>query len=131
LIHVDLSKPFVLKTDAFDFALSVVLSQLGEDNFFIKFKFCDGLLYHDGLLYILEGLVQLQLIQAKRDTLVVGYFGFNKTMELMFRDYWWPQLWKFMKEFVGSCDLCVHAKSPCHLLHGLLQPLSVPTSPWF
>jgi hypothetical protein len=33
--------------------------------------------------------------------LVVGHFGFNETMELMFRDYWWLQLWKFMKEFVG------------------------------
>jgi hypothetical protein len=33
LIHVDPSKPFVLETDAFGFALGVVFSQLGEDNF--------------------------------------------------------------------------------------------------
>jgi len=31
-IHVSLSKPFVLETDAFDFALNVILSQPKEDN---------------------------------------------------------------------------------------------------
>ncbi len=48
----------------------------------------------------------------------------------MFRDYWWPQLWKFVNEFVDSCDVCAHAKNPCHCLHGLFQPLPVHTSPW-
>jgi hypothetical protein len=32
LIHANLSKPFVLETDAFDFTLGVILSQLKEDN---------------------------------------------------------------------------------------------------
>jgi hypothetical protein len=65
---------------------------------FNKFKFCDGLMYHDRLLYILEGLVRLQVLQGKHDTLVAGHFGFKNTMELVSRDYWWLQLWKFMKE---------------------------------
>jgi hypothetical protein len=33
VIHVNISKPFVLKIDTSDFVVSVVLSQLGEDNF--------------------------------------------------------------------------------------------------
>jgi hypothetical protein len=32
-IHEDPSKPFVLETNAFDFAIGVVLSQFGEYNF--------------------------------------------------------------------------------------------------
>ncbi len=61
-------------------------------NEFNKFEFHDGLLYHDELLYILESPVRLQVLQARHDTLVVGHFGFNKTMELMFHNYSWPQL---------------------------------------
>jgi hypothetical protein len=48
----------------------------------------------------------------------------------MFCDYWWPQLWKFVKEFVGSCDVCACAKNFHHCPHGPLQPLLIPTSPW-
>jgi hypothetical protein len=46
LIHVDLSKPFVLEMDTFDFALGVVLSQLEEDNLLhpIGFHFVSFLL---------------------------------------------------------------------------------------
>jgi hypothetical protein len=51
-------------------------------------------------------------------------------MELIFRDYWWPQLWKFVKEFVGSCDVCACAENFHHHPHGPLQPLLIPTSPW-
>jgi hypothetical protein len=40
LIHVDLSKPFVLETNAFDFALGTILSQPKEDNLFHLVGFC-------------------------------------------------------------------------------------------
>jgi hypothetical protein len=73
--------------------------------------------------------VQIQVLQAKHNTLIAGHFGFNKTMELVSGDYWWLQLWKFVKEFMGSCDTSIHARNPHHHLHGLLQPLSVPISP--
>jgi hypothetical protein len=51
-----------------------------------------------------------------------GHFGFNKTMELMSQHYWWPQFWKYVKEFVGSCDGCAPVKNFCYCPHGLLQP---------
>ncbi len=37
-------------------------------------------------------------------------FGFNKNMELVFQYYWSSQLWKYVKEFVRSCDVCVWKK---------------------
>jgi len=39
-IHANLSKPFVLEMDVFDFALSVILSQLKEDNLLRIVGFC-------------------------------------------------------------------------------------------
>jgi hypothetical protein len=38
-IHANLSKPFVLEIDAFDFALSSILSQFRKDDFFHSRKF--------------------------------------------------------------------------------------------
>jgi hypothetical protein len=64
------------------------------------------------------------------DALVIGHFGFNNTKELVFQDYWWPQLWKYVKKFVGSYDVCVQMKNPCHRSHGFLQPLPIPYAPW-
>jgi len=89
-------------------------------NNFDKLEFCNGLLYHDGLLYVTEGPAWLQVLQARHDTLVISHFGFDKTMELVSYDYWWSQLWKFVKEFMSSCDVYAHVKNPCHCLHGLL-----------
>jgi hypothetical protein len=86
-------------------------------------------LYHDELLCVSKGFAQLQILQAKYNTLVVNH-GFNKTMELVSHDYWWLQLWKFVKEFVGLCDVFACAKNPHHCPHGLLQPLPILTSPW-
>jgi hypothetical protein len=40
LIHVDLSKPFVLEMDAFDFIVGTIFSQFGEDNLFHLVNFC-------------------------------------------------------------------------------------------
>ena len=60
------------------------------------------------------------------DLLIIGHFGFNKTMELISRDYCWPQMWKSVKEFIGSCDVCARAKIPRHRPYGLLHPLLVP-----
>jgi hypothetical protein len=37
---------------------------------------------------------------------------------------------KYVKEFVGSCDVCARTKNPHHHPHGLLKPLLIPTSPW-
>jgi hypothetical protein len=40
LIHVDLSKPFILETNVSDFAIGVTFSQLGVDNLFHHINFC-------------------------------------------------------------------------------------------
>jgi hypothetical protein len=75
--------------------------------------------------------VRFQIFQARHDALAASHFGFYKTMELVFRDYWWPQLWKYGKEFVKFCNVCAQAKDPHHCPRGFLQPLLILASPWF
>ncbi len=57
-----------------------------------KFKIEDGLLYFEGRLYIPEGPPRLHILQSRHDFPAAGHFGFNKTMELIFQDFWWPQM---------------------------------------
>jgi len=40
LIHVNLSKPFVLEMDDFDLIVGAILSQFGKNNFFHHVNFC-------------------------------------------------------------------------------------------
>ena len=39
-------------------------------------------------------------------------------------------MWKDVKEFVLSCDICSRSKTPRHRPYGLLQPLRIPRRPW-
>ena len=94
--------------------------EMSQDDTDPRFQFRDRLLYYEGLLYVLEGSCQLRVLQSQHDFLSAGYFGFNKTMELISKDFWWPQMWKSVKEFVTTCDICSHSKIPRHRPYGLL-----------
>ena len=95
-----------------------------------KFKVERGLLYFEERLYIPKGPTRLRVLQSRHDFPAAGHFGFNKTLELISRDFWWPQMWKDVKEFVLSCDVCSRSKTPRHRPYGLLQPLPIPHRPW-
>jgi len=95
-----------------------------------NFKFVNDLLYFEERLYIPEGSTRLRILQARHDFPAAGHFGFNKTLELISRDFWWPQMWKAVKDYVLSCDTCSRSKNPRHRPYGLLQPLPIPKQPW-
>lgn len=81
-------------------------------------------------IYVSEGKTRLRVLQAHHDFPAAGHFGYNKTLELISRDFWWPQMWKAVKDFVQSCDVCSRSKTPRHRPFGLLQPLPIPKQPW-
>jgi hypothetical protein len=101
-----------------------------SDNNCEKFKLVDDLLYFEECLYIPEGPARLRVLQVHHDFSAAGYFGFNKTLELISRDFWWPQIWKVVKKIVLSCNTCSKLKNPRHCPYGLLQPLPIPRQPW-
>jgi hypothetical protein len=43
-------------------------------------------------LYIPPGSTRLKIIQMRHNLPTVGHFSFNKTMELISRDFLWPQM---------------------------------------
>jgi hypothetical protein len=52
-------------------------------------------------------------------------------MKLVFQDYWWPQLWKYVNEFIGSHDVCAQVRNPHHRPLRFFQPLPILSASWF
>ena len=53
----------------------------------VDIEFKDDLFYYHGLLYIPLGPNRLKVFQMRHDLCAARHFGFNKTMELISRDY--------------------------------------------
>jgi len=91
----------------------------------------DGLVLHNGLVYIPENDdLKLQILRSRHDSYTAGHLGHEKTIELITRDYYWPRMRQFIKEYINTCDTCSRNKSPRHKPHGKLHPLSIPPVPW-
>ena len=91
----------------------------------------DGLLLHDGLVYVpANDAIKLEILRSCHDSRAAGHLGQEKTLELVSRDYYWPQMRRFVNEYVRTCDACAQNKAPRHRRHGELHPLPIPTGPW-
>ncbi|KAJ3537203.1 hypothetical protein NMY22_g5693 [Coprinellus aureogranulatus] len=91
----------------------------------------DGLLHLNNRIYVPDANdLRLRILQIKHDHPLSGHFGQAKTLELVRREFVWPKMRDFVKDFVNSCTTCKRAKAPRHRPYGLLKPLPVPLRPW-
>ena len=51
-------------------------------------------------------------------------------LELVSRNYWWPQMSRYIGQYVSICDLCLRTKPIRQALVGKLHPLRIPDSRW-
>ena len=61
---------------------------------------------------------------------LIGYFGIDKTRELIGRKYYWPSLKKDAKNYFRGCDICLTSKAVRHKPYGDLWSLLVLTYRW-
>ena len=100
---------------------SVKLSKWSTEN---------GLLYYRGKIYIPGSKLCCQILTLCYDSKLAGHPGRWKTLELVSRNYWWPQMSRYIGKYVSSCDMCLQTKSAHQLLTGQLHPLPIPDAPW-
>jgi len=79
-----------------------------------------GLLLMDRRIYVPEyrperGNLCTRVLQEKHDHPTAGHFGYNKTLELVRRDYIWPSMRADCKKFISQCVLCARNKPSCSL----------------
>src|SRR3979490_1683109 len=91
----------------------------------------EGLLLFDRQIYVPESQdLRLQVLQFKHDHILLGHFGINKTFELVRRDFNWPGMRSYIKDYCKSCTTCMRSKPQWHKPYGLLKQLPVPEKPW-
>ena len=91
----------------------------------------DGLVHYLGRIFIPNALdLQLRILKYKYDHALAGHFGQEKMWQLIERDYFWPGLWCYIKDYVRSCNICLHNKTRHHWPYGYLKQLPIPPRPW-
>jgi hypothetical protein len=93
----------------------------------------NGLLLYRGKVYIprsTDDHLRRRIVQIHHDLPSAGHPGRWKTYELVSRNYWWPSMTIFVKNYVKGCDICQRMKNRSQQPFGLLIPNKVPNGPW-
>jgi len=91
----------------------------------------DGVLRFRGKIYVPQNVdLRRRVVSLCHDTKVAGHSGCWKTLELVSRDYWWPQMSRYIGQYIGTCDLCLRMKLIRQAPVGELHPLWIPDSQW-
>jgi hypothetical protein len=91
----------------------------------------DGGLYYKGRLFIPDSLeLKKSIVDSEHDSRVAGHMGADKTVELVRRNFFWPQMDTWIRDYVGSCVECQRSKAARHARYGMLQPLELAFAPW-
>jgi len=71
----------------------------------------DGLLWFQGKIYVPQSPdLCRQIIALCYDTQIAGHPGCWKILELVSQNYWWPQMSRYISQYISTCDLCLQTK---------------------
>jgi len=91
----------------------------------------DGVLQFRGKIYVPRNSdLRRRIVSLYYDTKVARHSGHWKTLELVSRNYWWPQMSRYIGQYVSTCDLCLRTKPIRQAPVGELHPLQILDSRW-
>jgi len=86
-------------------------------------------LWFRGKIYVPRNAnLRRRVVSLCHDTKVTGHPGCWKTLKLVSRNYWWPQMSRYIRQYVSTCDLCIRTKPIRQALVGELHLLRIPDS---
>jgi hypothetical protein len=69
-------------------------------------------------------------MEASHDSVFSGHFGPNRTVNLVKRLFFWPDMVHHIKAYVDKCNICQRTKHSNQKPFGALKPLPVPKGKW-
>ena len=91
----------------------------------------EGLMSFRGKVYIPNDPdLRRRLVAQHHDTKVAGHPGRWKTLELVSRNYWWPNMSRYIGQYTSTCDLCLRTKVRRQSPLGELHPIPAPDVRW-
>jgi len=96
-----------------------------------EWKLEEDLVLKEGKVYMLKDEeLRVEVIWLHHDVPVAGHGGRWKTVELVTRNYWWPEVTRDVRKYVEGCDLCQRMKNRMEEPTGKLKLSKVPKKPW-
>ena len=79
--------------------------------------------YQDAIVVPMVDSLHNDILIECHDVVYNEHTDISKTLKLVERNFWWPNLRNNVKSYVNSCDVCQHSKASTTRIAGLLQPL--------
>jgi len=91
----------------------------------------DGNMYKEGKVYVpKDEKLRAEIIRLHHDMPIGGHRRQWKMVELVTRNFWWPEVTKEVKRYVEGCDTCQQNKNRTEQPAGKLMPNLIPERPW-
>ena len=85
----------------------------------------------EGKVYVLKNKeLRAEIIQWHHDIPAARHGGKWKTVELVTRNYWWPEVMRDVEKYMKGCNLCQRMKNRTEEVAGKLKLSEVPEKPW-
>ncbi|GMF38401.1 unnamed protein product [Phytophthora fragariaefolia] len=73
--------------------------------------------------------LRARLVHEYHDAPAGGHLGHEKTFAALSRDFFWPRMYKWIRKWVRSCEICQRVM-PAASKQAPLRPLPIATSAW-
>ena len=81
----------------------------------------DGILFRKGKVWIpSDPSLRKLIMESEHDSRVAGHMGMDKTMEIVDRNFYWPEMANNIEDYVRSCEDCQKNKASRHKRQGAL-----------
>jgi len=77
-----------------------------------------------------EEKLRAEIIQLHHNVLAAGHGEKWKTVKLVTRNYWWPEVTKDVRKYVEGCDMCQRIKNRMEKVVEKLKLRKVPEKLW-